>query len=85
MKRMLIYISLVFFIACGGNEEPIAEKEVEPPKQKSKFKTYKRAVSEMQSDMKNLERHSDIENAKMYILKTFDSYKSKIPSSSNSK
>ena len=82
---MLIYISLVFFIACGGNEEPVVEKEVEPPEPKAKFKTYKRKVSKMQSDIKNLERHSDIENAKMYILKTFDNYKSKIPSSSNPK
>ena len=72
-------------MACGETvEEPVAEEPAKP-KTKTKFKTYKRAVSDMQLDMKNLERHSDVENAKMYILKTFDNYKSKIPQSSKSK
>ena len=86
MKRNLLYILLVFIVACGEKvQEPVVEKKVEKPKAKSKFRTYKRVVSEMQSDMENLERHSDVENAKMYILKTFDSYKSNIPRISNSK
>ena len=87
MKTKLIYtLLLTFIIGCGSNDEPIAEQEVqEPKKPEAKYRTYKRIVPMMKTDRINLERTTNIQDAQRYILKTFDSYKSKIPSSPNSK
>ena len=86
IKRKLIYILLLtFIVSCGSNDEPIAEEQItEPEKPKVKYRTYKRIIPMMQTDRRNLERTTDIQDARRYILKTFDSYKSKIPSSSGS-
>ena len=87
MKTRLIYtLLLTFIISCGSNDEPIAEQKVQEPKEpKVKYRTYKRIVPMIKTDRINLERTISIQDAQRYILKTFDSYKSKIPSSSNSK
>jgi len=87
MKTKLIYtLLLTFIISCGSNDEPIAEQEVQEPEEpKVKYRTYKRIVPMIKTDRMNLERTINIQDAQRYILKTFDSYKSKIPSSSNSK
>ena len=87
MKIKLIYtLLLTFIISCGSNDEPIAEEEVQEPKEpKARYRTYKRIVPMMKTDRINLERTTNIQDAQRYILKTFDSYKSKIPSSPNSK
>ena len=87
MKRKLIYtLLLTFIISCGNNDEPIVEQEVQAPEEPEvKYRTYKRIVPMMKTDRVNLERTTNIQDAQRYILKTFDSYKSKIPSSSNSK
>ena len=85
MKTKLKYILLLLFIIACGNDDSIAEgKEVELVEPKTTYRTYKRAVSTMKLNRNRLERHSNIENAGHYILKTFDNYKSKIPSSSSS-
>ena len=87
MKTKLIYtLLLTFIISCGSNDELIAEQEVEESEEpKVRYRTYKRIVPMMKTDRINLERTTNIQDAQRYILKTFDSYKSKIPSSSNSK
>ena len=87
MKIKLIYtLLLIFIISCGGNEEPIAEEIIpEPENPKIKYRTYKRIIPMMKTDRMNLERTTDIQDARRYILKTFDSYKSEISPSSNSK
>ena len=86
MKIKLIYtLLLAFVISCGSNEYPVAEKIIpEPEKPRFKYRTYKRIIPMIKTDRMNLERTTDIQDARRYILKTFDSYKSKIPSSSNS-
>ena len=85
MKTKLKYILLLLFIIACGNDDSIAEEqEVELVEPKITYRTYKRTVSTMKSDRNRLERHSNIENAGHYILKTFDNYKSKIPSNSSS-
>ena len=87
MKIKLIYtLLLTFIISCGSNDEPIVEQEIQEPEEpKIKYRTYKRIVPMMKTDRINLERTINIQDAQRYILKTFDSYKSKIPSSPNSK
>ena len=87
MKIKLIYtLLLTFIISCGSNDEPITEQEVQEPEEpKVRYRTYKRIVPMIKTDRMNLERTTNIQDAQRYILKTFDSYKSKIPSSSNSK
>ena len=87
IKRNLIYLLLLtFIVSCGNSDEPIAEEQIaEPEKPKVKYRTYKRIIPMMKTDRRNLERTIDIQDARRYILKTFDSYKSKIPSSSDSK
>ena len=86
MKTKLKYILLLLFIiACGNDDNSIVEEqEVESVNPKATYRTYKRTVSTMKLNRNRLERHSNIENAGHYILKTFDSYKTKIPSSSSS-
>ena len=86
MKIKLIYtLLLAFVISCGSNEDPVAEKIIpEPEKPRFKYRTYKRIIPMIKTDRMNLERTTDIQDARRYILKTFDSYKSKIPSSSDS-
>jgi len=72
-------------MSCGSNEEDIVEQEIqEPEKPKTKYRTYKRIIPMMKTDRMNLERTTDLQDARRYILKTFDSYKSKIPSSPSS-
>ena len=85
--KLITYIFSLFIIAnCGSTEEPIVEQEVlEPEKPKIKYRTYKRIIPMMKTDRMNLERTIDLQDARRYILKTFDSYKSEISSSSNSK
>mgnify|MGYP001296454940 CR=1 FL=1 len=73
-------------VTCLPNEENIVEQEVlEPQKPKTKYRTYKRIIPMMKTDRMNIERTTDLQDARRYILKTFDSYKSKIPSSSSPK
>ena len=86
MKIKLIYtLLLALVISCGSNEDPVAEKIIpEPEKPRFKYRTYKRIIPMIKTDRMNLERTTDIQDARRYILKTFDSYKSKIPSSSDS-
>ena len=87
MKIKLIYtLLLTFIIGCGSDDEPVAQGEVlKPEEPEVKYRTYKRIVPMIKTDRRNLERTINIQDAQRYILKTFDSYKSKIPSSSNSK
>ncbi len=87
MKTKLIYILLLTLVmSCGSDEENIVEQEIqEPEKPKTKYRTYKRIIPMMKTDRMNLERTTDLQDARRYILKTFDSYKSKIPSSSSPK
>ena len=83
MEKKLIYIPLIMIIIGCSNDELIVEEQVEPEAPKKKYRTYKRITPMIKSDRMNLERTSDIEDARRYILKTFDSYQSKIPSVSN--
>ena len=85
MKRLTTYILSAFIIVACSEEEPVAEAPGKPPEPKKRYRTYKRAIPMMKSDRMNLERAADLENAQRYILKTFDSYKSDIQSSPNSK
>jgi len=87
MKTKTIYIFLfLFIISCGENKEPIAEEVIpEPVKSKINYRTYKRIVPMIQTDRLNIERATDIQDARRYILKTFDGYKPEIPSKTNSK
>tara|TARA_B100001123_G_C14896075_1_gene861879 strand:- start:440 stop:700 length:261 start_codon:yes stop_codon:yes gene_type:complete len=86
MKKHLLYLSVVLITAGCGNDEPeVVEQPGKPQPPKKKYRTYKRVAPMMKSDRMNLERASDLEDARRYILKTFDSYQSDIPSVSNSK
>ena len=87
MKKNLAYLSIAIIIAaCGGeSDEVIAEQPGKPQPPPKKYKTYKRITPMQISDRMNLERASDLESARRYILKTFDSYQLDIPSVSNSK
>ncbi len=84
MKKLCIYILSAVVIGGCSEEEPIAEAPGKPPEPKKRYRTYKRIIPMMKSDRMNLERTADLENARRYILKTFDSYKSDIQSSPSS-
>lgn len=87
MKIKLIYIILlILIVSCGANEEPVADEIIpEPKKSRIKYRTYKRIVPMIKTDRMNLKRTKDIQDARRYILKTFDSYKSEIRSTPDSK
>jgi len=87
MKIKTIYIFLfLFIISCGANEEPIVEEIIpEPKKPRVKYRTYKRIVPMIKTDRMNIERTTDIQDARRYILKTFDGYKPGVSSKTNSK
>ena len=87
MKIKTIYIFLfLFIISCGANEEPIVEEIIpEPKKPRVKYRTYKRIVPMIKTDRMNIERTTDIQDARRYILKTFDGYKPEVSSKTNSK
>ena len=87
MKIKLIYIILlIFIVSCGANEEPVTDEIIpEPKKSRIKYRTYKRIVPMIKTDRMNLKRTKDIQDARRYILKTFDSYKSEIRSTPDSK
>ena len=85
MKNYLVYILSTLVIAACSEDEPVAEAPGKPEPPKKKYKTYKRIIPMIKSDRMNLEKTADLESARRYILKTFDSYKSDIPSGSSSK
>ena len=80
----LIYTTLLFvLINCGGQETPNIEVAKEDPvEEKSKYKTYKNQVPMMNTGREKLGKLSDVHDATRNILKTFDTHKSKISSSS---
>ena len=77
---------LVFFIGCGSSEQSAADQLEDISKADSSkqvvYRTYKREVPMMNTGRKKLEKILDVEDARRNILKTFDTHKSKIPSSS---
>jgi len=87
MKKNLVHLLIgIVITACGGDGgEAIAEQPGKPQPPKKKYKTYKRITPMHLSDRMNLERASDLQDARRYILKTFDSYQSDIPPVSKSK
>ena len=81
-----ISILLIFFWGCGSSEESSTDQadnvSQADSNNKRSYRTYKRESLMMNTGRKKLEKILDVEDAKHHILKTFDSHKSKIPSSS---
>ena len=78
-KYLSILILLLIF-ACGDNSEPEVVLEA---KDEVKYKSYKRIIPMLEADRKLIENRSDVDNAKRYIMKTFDNYEININKNSN--
>ena len=70
-------------VNCGAQDTPDIEVAKEQPiERKTKYKTYKNQVPIMNTGREKLEKLSNVNDATRNILKTFDTHKSKISSSS---
>tara|TARA_Y100001970_G_C13979558_1_gene722407 strand:+ start:573 stop:842 length:270 start_codon:yes stop_codon:yes gene_type:complete len=80
----IIYTTLLFMLVnCGAQDTPDIEVAKEQPiERKTKYKTYKNQVPIMNTGREKLEKLSNVNDATRNILKTFDTHKSKISSSS---